>query len=282
MPLALFTKVIASATVAVLLSTLPTPVQADDQPATPENHARFTPDFVAHDWRLESLAVGLSAAPLLAGFIAQSHRGGAPDAPHALGAGAASASDVISAVGVGMIILGASGAESARDEAFRLEHLRAALVVGEATLFATSVTELPKRLVGRCRPRDWDDGRKECDPSAEKNPNSGYAAFWSGTTAQIAGAAGAASCLALRERRFGWTAVVGLLGEGAAVATGALRVAAGAHSWTDVGAAFVAGNALGMAMCWLHPAAPTGTGAVARTELRWHVAPGGLSVEAMF
>lgn len=75
--------------------------------------------------------------------------------------------------------------------------------------------------------------------SGEKNVDTAYAGFWSGTTATIAAAGGAATCLAIREGNFGWTAIAGLVGEGAAAATGVLRVEAGAHSWSDVGVAFV-------------------------------------------
>lgn len=122
-----------------------------------------------------------------------------------------------------------------------------------------------------------------CEPSGEKNIDTACAAFWSGTTAQIDGSAGAATCLVLREGRFGWTAIVGLLGEGAAATTGALRVAAGAHSWTDVGAAFVAGNALGFAMCYCtRQRLPSRRAHGARPEVSWHVAPSGVSLQATF
>lgn len=224
--------------------------RGDDSEPPPK---AFSPDFVLHDWRAEPLAIGLAVAPALGLLIEPSHAGGAPDAAHARQNGAATASDVLEIVGLAITIGGAALGEAARDRAFRLDHLRAALVVAEAALFGSTVTILPKRLVGRCRPYDWIDVTHTCDASADGDD--AYYAMWSGHTATTAAAAGAASCLALRDGKFGWPAVVGIAGEVISITTGALRVAAGAHSWSDVAAGFGAGNALGVVMCAIHPRA---------------------------
>jgi membrane-associated phospholipid phosphatase len=78
--------------------------------------------------------------------------------------------------------------------------------------------------------------------------------MWSGHTANLAAVAGAAACLALRDHGFSWPAVLAVTGETVAATTGVLRVAAGAHSWSDVAVGFGAGNLLGIGMCVLHPA----------------------------
>ena len=208
------------------------------------------PDFVGHDPFWEVGAVGAAALPALALLAPQSRHGFAPDRARMYDDSANAASNIALWTGTLALLAGAGGAAAATDRQFRWQDLRASLIVAEGTLLGATVTSLPKRIFGRCRPYAWDAMRQRCDPEAD---DYAYESFWSGHTATLAAAAGAASCLALRESRLGWMAVVGVFGELLAGTTGTLRVAAGFHSWSDVGAGFVAGNALGAAMCLIHP-----------------------------
>lgn len=249
------------------------PARADDGAA---DRRGFTPNWVGHDARLETIPIALSLLPLTAELIPQSHRGGAPDAAHARNRGVSTFSDYFVTIGTTFLVASATGVESLRDRSFRTEQLRASMVVAEATVLAMTLTDLPKRLVGRCRPYDWDAEHKVCDASRETDKDWPFVSFWSGHTVTVSAASGAALCLGLRDRSLGWPLALGLVGEVAAVATGALRVASGAHSWSDVGTGFLVGNGVGAAMCAVHPDTPSATPVTVAP------APGGLAVTGSF
>ena len=126
--------------------------------------------------------------------------------------------------------------------------LRTSLIDTEAVLFAAGITVALKRMTGRCRPRAWRDGR--CAGGE-------YDGFPSGHTAPVAALAGSRLVLAAqshgdavrRQLAFGFA-------EGATIATGLLRILAGAHSWEDVVAAWTIGHATGALTALAHPLEP--------------------------
>jgi membrane-associated phospholipid phosphatase len=116
----------------------------------------------------------------------------------------------------------------------------------EAVLIASSVTDVLKSRVGRCRPRAWQDGY--CHSNLDEN----YKAFPSNHTAIPAALAGVHLVLLLSDPSL--TNAGFLTGfELATMTTAYLRVKAGAHSWTDVGAGFALGHIAGIAIGMLHP-----------------------------
>jgi hypothetical protein len=236
-----------------ILALVPCEARADDGDS--DTHVGFTPDFFLHDWRLEPLVGVAIGLPALALAFPQNRHGGAPDnGHHSSQPSAATASDVTLVSSIGLSVAGAALAQAARDRAFHLEHLRASIVAGEAVLLAITATIVPQRAIGRCRPYNWDDATRSCDSSTAGNH--AFTAMWSGHTSEASAGAGALACLAVRERAFGWTAVAAVATEAISATTGVLRVAAGAHSWSDVGVGFVAGNALGVVVCLVHPTTP--------------------------
>jgi membrane-associated phospholipid phosphatase len=117
----------------------------------------------------------------------------------------------------------------------------------EAALFTFGLTEVIKREAGRCRPRDW-QGTTCSDTDPDDNP---HAAFPSSHTSLASAFAGVHLYEALAYGGTGnWITFAGL--ESLAVATGTLRVAAGAHSWSDVGAGFVLGHGAGLLIAFAH------------------------------
>ncbi|MBW2453937.1 MAG: phosphatase PAP2 family protein [Deltaproteobacteria bacterium] len=151
--------------------------------------------------------------------------------------------------------------------------LRTTLIDGEAVLLATGISGALKRLTGRCRPRAWHD--EQCDADGQDG-------FPSGHVTPLAALAGTRFVLAAqsdgeavrRQLAFGFA-------EGATLATGVLRILAGAHSWEDVVAAWAIGHATGALTALAHPVEPlpaeppgTATGAGAQgggwdVGLRW-------------
>lgn len=125
--------------------------------------------------------------------------------------------------------------------------LRTSLIDVEAVMLATGVTNVIKRLSGRCRPRAWHQGRCGRD-------DTDFDAFPSGHTAPVAAIAGVRLLLALRtpgdaSLRLGAVSVA----ETATLVTMALRMGAGAHSWEDVGTGMIVGHVTGIALAALHP-----------------------------
>ena len=124
--------------------------------------------------------------------------------------------------------------------------LRTLLIDLQAFVLATGTTAIIKHVSGRCRPRDWDGER--CDPDAKQN------AFPSGHVVAPASVAGVHLTLAVQtgddpSRRY----VAFGVAEAATLATAALRMAAGAHSWEDVLVGVLIGHAAGVGMALAHP-----------------------------
>ncbi|WP_437533801.1 phosphatase PAP2 family protein [Sorangium sp. So ce726] len=129
--------------------------------------------------------------------------------------------------------------------------LRTSLIEVEAVALSTGLSNVIKRLSGRCRPRSW-----RTDRCGETDLD--FDAFPSGHTTPVAAIAGARLNLALRTTgdaapRLGALA----LAEAATVVTMALRIGAGAHSWQDVGAGMILGHVTGFAIAAIHPIQPS-------------------------
>lgn len=197
------------------------------------------------------MLAGVSAATLAAYFLPQRTTGWGPDAPRAEHRGFGIASDVTGAyVGTALLVGGAWALEGGYLAAAGASEpyaraLRTTLVDVEAAAVATGITQAIKRLSGRCRPRAFRDGRcagGELD------------AFPSGHTSPVSAVAGARLVLALRSGGDPALRFVALgAAEGASLATAALRVLAGAHSFTDVAAGWVLGHATGATLAAFHP-----------------------------
>lgn len=154
--------------------------------------------------------------------------------------------------------------------------LRTSLVDVEAVALTTGLGVLSKRLAGRCRPRDWVEGRSagRCRPT-----DAAHEAFPSGHTWPVAAIAATHFVLAARTdgaAGLRWAPVA--TAELASLGTGALRVLAGAHSWEDVVGAWLLGHAVGAGVALLHPtvapvsrtrAAPTVGTRIEPLQLRW-------------
>jgi hypothetical protein len=122
---------------------------------------------------------------------------------------------------------------------------RTTLVEVESTLLASGITEVFKRLIGRCRPRAWRDGH--C--AGEE-----FKAFPSGHTAPIAAVAGTRAVIALRSDEASSARLASFaFAESATVLTAVLRVLAGAHSWEDVLGGMAIGHATGSLVSLAHP-----------------------------
>ncbi|WP_437816219.1 phosphatase PAP2 family protein [Sorangium sp. So ce1078] len=129
--------------------------------------------------------------------------------------------------------------------------LRTSLIEVEAAALSTGLSNMIKRLSGRCRPRSWRTDR--CGDT-----DLDFDAFPSGHTTPVAAIAGARLNLALRTTgdaapRLGALAIA----EAATVVTMALRIGSGAHSWQDVGAGMILGHVTGFAIAAIHPIAPS-------------------------
>jgi membrane-associated phospholipid phosphatase len=135
---------------------------------------------------------------------------------------------------------------------------RGPVVTLEGALAGAMFTQLVKNIFGVCRPRDWDEATRKCTTKGEGGDDEGaideaHRSFPSGHSAPLAGMAGAAMGLYLlpstprREQL-----AVALTSLGFALTVVALRERAGAHSWVDVGAAFITGGLAGFLTAALH------------------------------
>lgn len=129
---------------------------------------------------------------------------------------------------------------------------RTALVEIESLLFDSAVVNGLKRLTGRCRPLDFVDG--QCTAALRD-------AFPSGHTAPMGALAGSRLLLAAQSTgpsgyRWGSFAMAEVM----ALTTAWLRVRAGKHSWSDVGAGFLIGHAIGLLVAAAHPMTPVPRG----------------------
>lgn len=157
---------------------------------------------------------------------------------------AASAGSAIQ-IGLGFLFetgyLAAAGLDEPATNAFY-----GVMVEGESLLLATGLTALVKRLVGRCRPRAYDEETGTCDE---------YDAFPSGHTASAAAFGGARL---VRTALTPWSTeasvrLTGLLAaETNMVITGMLRIYSGSHSWEDVLVGALIGHAAGIGLGFLH------------------------------
>jgi membrane-associated phospholipid phosphatase len=134
--------------------------------------------------------------------------------------------------------------------------LMSTLVDIEAIGFAEMSTGITKAIAGRCRPRSWKtlpNGTSACVPDSG-NPSEEYRAFPSGHTAAPSALAGARFVTAVRAKgrfkKLHW--VTFAFAEAASFATAALRVDAGAHSWSDVFAGWAIGHLAGAGIAAVH------------------------------
>lgn len=163
--------------------------------------------------------------------------------------GAATASNVVAAVGVTLPVLGAGLIERYALGAPGAQWLRGPLVLAEGALMASGVVAIVKNVAGVCRPRAWNDVTLRCDASSEEESRS----FPSAHTAPLAAMAGASLGMWLlpSRARVVWAPLAG--GAALLAATNlVLRVVAGAHSWVDTGAGFALGFATGFGVAALH------------------------------
>jgi len=180
------------------------------------------------------------------------------------------------AIGSGLLATAHFGLEVSHYERFGvpdpgLRAVRTSLVDLEAVTLSIGIASAVSALVGRCRPRAYHDGR--CGPEPE------YDAFPSGHVTPVAAMAGTQLTFALRTdptapHRY---ALFGAA-EGMTVATAALRMLAGAHSWEDVLAGLAIGHLTGALVQLAHPmnsvgrdptAAPTSAAASPVTAPIW-------------
>jgi membrane-associated phospholipid phosphatase len=207
-------------------------------------------------WTYELIPLGTSAALLLGSkLLHQQHSSWGPDRAHPVETSADhwSYATVGGALGlaVGQYVLRAElfhAAGFSTESSYRYA-LPLLLSDGEAVVAATGLTEMIKKMAGRCRPRAWHNGT--CDAGEEDN----FKAFPSGHTTIPSALAGVHFVEALREPSSlgNWVFFGGI--EAAALSTALLRVKAGAHSWSDVGMGYVIGHVTGALVALAHPRA---------------------------
>lgn len=202
----------------------------------------------------EAVLAAASFASLSLNLVPPRHSNLGPDAAHAADQGYGTASYATAFVLPAVTLLIGSGVESelwsglgAGSPEARAN--RAVLIQLESFALAEGMTGGLKAAVGRCRPFAWNG--QACKPSDKDN----FAAFPSGHTSGVSALAGTNLVLAIRSHgrlaRLRWATF--LLTEIAALATAALRVGAGAHSWTDVLGGWAIGHGAGMGVAFLHP-----------------------------
>jgi hypothetical protein len=213
-------------------------------------HADGTrPGLVLDNPAAESAVAALSAASNLTLFIRQRESGWGPSLIRKPDNMAGVASDVFGAVG-GIFIQTGTGyvLESAYLDAVGaedpgVEALYGTLVETEAVLLSSGITQLIKRIAGRCRPRAFLDGK--CTE---------FNAFPSGHTSAISPFAGA------RLVRLAQTPGEGIefraanyaVASTATIGVAFMRVAASAHNWEDVLAGGIIGHATGVLLALAH------------------------------
>lgn len=127
--------------------------------------------------------------------------------------------------------------------------LEDAFVHGQTLALTQGLTQIMKFAVQRPAPLVYDDRV----PVDVKEGRDAARAFWSGHTATaFAGATSHAVTYWLRHPRDPWRYVVLATNLAAAAAVGMLKVDAGYHYWSDVGAGALAGASLGVLVPMLH------------------------------
>lgn len=244
-------------------------------------HAQQTngPSWAFDSWGGEVAIAAISAATGATSLaIPQARRTRAPDDPHPDNDTASLASHITAfagplTLGAGMYFL---------EWRLRLEDVRAPhawafvpfLIEAEAIALSGGITEILKRAVGRCRPRSWNATTETCDDDGTSSSDDNFAAFPSGHTAFASTLAGVRLVLAARSTGTTLTALRWInygVTEGLAIATGGLRVNAGAHSVTDVLAGWALGHAAGIGVALMHPmkTSPYGHVAVGPGSVSW-------------
>jgi membrane-associated phospholipid phosphatase len=239
------------------LSSKPEPILRAT-PTNATNAVQSTSAFWATDWAFGSVwgeFITLSASAGLVGgsFLVHQRRSGwGPDAAHSLVRNADSYS--FATVG-GAIALSAAyyvlEAERFHEAGYTPKQsygyaLPTILSDVEALLIGSGATSIMKRRAGRCRPRAWDtDG---CNAGSDEN----YKAFPSGHTMIPSALAGVHLALTLRNASLANSLFFAGL-ELSAISTGALRVMAGAHSFSDVGVGYLLGHVVGLGVGLAHP-----------------------------
>jgi membrane-associated phospholipid phosphatase len=237
-----------------VLTTLSPPSLAQQSSTTQSPPAIPATDWAWHSgWgeaAMLSAGAGLSLGSLL---LHQQRSSWGPDATKSSGKGPVYTSHgtVSAAIAVAAVHYVMQG-ERFRGVGLRSPYLSALPLLFadiEAVTIAGGVTHIVEKRTGRCRPRQWHQG--VCDPGSDDN----FKAFPSGHTTMASSLAGVHLVESLRlhspDTLMNWLPYI--LIESAAVSTGALRVMAGAHSWSDVGVAFVFGHLTGVAVALAHP-----------------------------
>jgi membrane-associated phospholipid phosphatase len=210
------------------------------------------PGVVLDNGAAEAAVASLCAASNLTIFIRQRESGWGPSLVRKPDTAVGVVSDVFGAVGgifiqtgVGYVLesgyLNAAGADDPGVEA-----LFGTLVETESFLLSSGVTQLIKRISGRCRPRAWLDGK--CTE---------FNSFPSGHTSAISPFAGARLVRLAQTPRDGdgieFRAANYAVAETTTIGVAFMRVAAGAHNWEDVLAGGIIGHATGVLIALIHP-----------------------------
>ena len=209
------------------------------------------PDWAFGQPGAEAGVASFVAAANLTYFLPQQSGSWAPSAGDGTDQTADDFSDLFGSVGGALVatgsgyVLESSYLASVGADQPGVQALYGTMVETEALLLTNAVTQVVKRLVGRCRPRAYDGtGCREHD------------AFPSGHTSSISSFAGA------RIYRLATTdpdAGIGLraaslgLAEASTLTVAILRVVAGAHSWEDVLVGAAIGHATGVLVAAAHP-----------------------------
>jgi hypothetical protein len=217
----------------------------------PPAHAEGTrPGVVLDNGAAEGALAALCVASNLTIFIRQRESGWGPSLIRKPDTAAGVASDLFGAIG-GIFVQTGTGyvLESAYLDAAGaddpgIDALYSTLVETEAVLLSSGVTQLIKRISGRCRPRAWLD-----------NKCTEFNAFPSGHTSAISPFAGA------RLVRLAETPGEGIefraanyaVAEATTLSVAIMRFAAGAHNWEDVLAGGIIGHATGVLIALAHP-----------------------------
>lgn len=227
--------------------------------------------FIQGKWYLDAGLIGASGAAFLAGTFALKPSLAQRAPLDGLGHRARSepfeiASDTVLAAGFfGSLVMARSIERGEGRQG--LDQWRAPIVLAESALVASAVVHLAKNALGVCRPRDWRQDQRRCDPDqgevikgAEARTDEAHRSFPSGHTAPAAALAGASLGLwLLPDRRrpefASLTAVTGVV----ALSMVALRPLAGAHSWVDTSTGFLIGASSGLLVSYLHTRTVTDT-----------------------
>jgi membrane-associated phospholipid phosphatase len=139
-----------------------------------------------------------------------------------------------------------------------------AVVLIETATVNAALTSAVKFAIGRPRPYSYGLNGSDRDPTE----GDARLSFYSGHTSTAFAMATAYSYLfTARHPRSPWVAPVWLLGYAYAGTTGALRVAAGKHFWSDVVVGAIAGAAIGLAIPAAHRVNKTPIRALRNTRL---------------